>query len=97
MEQSNNKDQPAQEGEGGEEQKEGEAAAPADPPVDNVDDVGSEKAAGDVKPFGQRIIREQTIQYDFMFLCEDIRKVVPEPDWPDPDKEPLPPPLINSI
>jgi len=23
--------------------------------------------------------------------------VVPEPEWPDPDKEPLPPPLINSI
>ena len=43
------------------------------------------------------MIREQTIQYDFMFLCEDIKKVVPEPEWPDPDKEPLPPPLINSI
>jgi len=32
-----------------------------------------------------------------MFLCEDIKKVVPEPQWPDPDNEPLPPPLINSI
>ena len=58
MEQSNDKEQPAaQEGEDGEEQKEGEAAAPAE--VEKVDDVGSEKpAADDVKPFGQRIIRE---------------------------------------
>ena len=32
-----------------------------------------------------------------MFLCDDIKKVVPEPEWPDPDNEPLPPPLINSI
>ena len=23
--------------------------------------------------------------------------MVPEPEWPDPDNEPLPPPLINSI
>lgn len=23
--------------------------------------------------------------------------MVPEPEWPDADKEPLPPPLINSI
>lgn len=23
--------------------------------------------------------------------------MVPEPEWPNPDKEPLPPPLINSI
>ena len=47
--------------------------------------------------YGKRIIREQNIQYDFIFLCEDIKKVVPEPEWPDPDNEPLPPPLINSI
>lgn len=32
-----------------------------------------------------------------MFLCDDIKKVVPEPEWPDPDNEPLPPPLIQSI
>lgn len=47
--------------------------------------------------FGKRFIREQKIQYDFVFLCEDIKKIVPEPEWPDPDNEPLPAPLINSI
>ena len=47
--------------------------------------------------YGKRILREQNIQYDFAFLCEEICTVVPEPLWPDPDKEPLPPPLINSI
>ena len=32
-----------------------------------------------------------------MFLCDDIKKIVASPEWPDPDNEPLPPPLINSI
>lgn len=49
------------------------------------------------KEGGERYIREQNIQYDFDFLCRDIRKIVPEPQWPDPDNEPLPPPVINSI
>lgn len=26
-----------------------------------------------------------------------MKKIVPQPDWPDPDNEPLPPPVINSI
>jgi hydrocephalus-inducing protein len=30
-------------------------------------------------------------------MCEKICHIVPEPMWPDPDKEPLPPALINSI
>jgi len=47
--------------------------------------------------YGSRVILEQNIQYDFAFLCEEICTVVPEPMWPDPDKEPLPAPLINSI
>lgn len=30
-------------------------------------------------------------------ICEEAKKVVPEPVWPDPDKEPLPPPMIHQI
>lgn len=40
---------------------------------------------------------DQHIHYDFTFLCEKVCHIVPEPMWPDPDKEPLPPPVINSI
>ena len=47
--------------------------------------------------YGERFIKDQHIQYDFVFLCDDIKKVVPKPDWPDPDNEPLPPPVINFI
>lgn len=47
---------------------------------------------------GKRIMQEVNVEYDFTYLCEYIcRSVVPEPLWPDPDKEPLPPPLINSV
>lgn len=47
---------------------------------------------------GKRIMQEVNIEYDFTFLCEYICKsIVPEPLWPDPDKEPLPAPLINSM
>ena len=47
---------------------------------------------------GKRIMQEINIEYDFTYLCEYIcRSVVPEPLWPDPDKEALPPPLINSV
>ena len=35
------------------------------------------------------------IQYDFKYLCENSKKTVPEPLWPDPDKEPLPAPIIH--
>jgi len=47
--------------------------------------------------FGKRMVTEQPIHYDFKFLCEDVKKQVPEPMWPDPDKEPLPPPEIHQI
>ena len=30
-------------------------------------------------------------------ICEEAKKLVPEPLWPDPDKEPLPPPMIHQI
>jgi hypothetical protein len=47
--------------------------------------------------YGGRSVRDMGIHYDFTFLCEKICHIVPEPVWPDPDKEPLPPPVINSI
>lgn len=28
-------------------------------------------------------------------ICEEAKKIVPEPRWPNPDKEPLPPPVIH--
>lgn len=39
----------------------------------------------------------QFIEYDFKFLCDTARAAVPEPLWPDPDKEPLPPPVTHQI
>jgi hypothetical protein len=30
-------------------------------------------------------------------LCEIAKSVVPEPLWPDPDKEPLPAPVSHAI
>ena len=78
---------------------ESQPAEPADKPEGEAEGEGDEeaKAPKEKITYGKRIIREQNIQYDFIFLCEDIKKVVPEPEWPDPDNEPLPPPLINSI
>ena len=52
---------------------------------------------GDDAKYGFRRINEQSIHYDLLFTCEDLKKIVHEPQWPDPDNEPLPPPLINSI
>lgn len=43
------------------------------------------------------MIVDQFIHYDFKYLCENSKKQVPEPLWPDPDKEPLPPPVIHQI
>jgi hypothetical protein len=37
------------------------------------------------------------VEYDFQFLCDATRLKVPEPLWPDPDKEPLPEPVIHQI
>ena len=47
--------------------------------------------------FGTRILVEIPMQYNFRYLCERIKENVPEPIWPDPDKEPLPAPLIEQI
>lgn len=84
-----------EEAKGEEEKKEElnqEAPAEADPEAKEPAASPSEETQ-----YGDRLLREQSIQYDFAFLCEDVKKVVPEPLWPDPDNEPLPPPLINSI
>lgn len=47
--------------------------------------------------FGKRILFELPTQYNFRYLCERVKESVPEPIWPDPDKEPLPPPLVEQI
>jgi len=47
--------------------------------------------------YGKRILTPQFIEYDFKFLCETTKGIVPEPLWPDPDNEPLPPPVIHQI
>jgi hypothetical protein len=57
----------------------------------------AESVEGDEPKYGFRKINEQSIHYDLLFTCEDLKKIVHEPQWPDPDNEPLPPPLINSI
>jgi len=37
------------------------------------------------------------IAANFKLLCDGAKAKVPEPIWPDPDKEPLPPPVIHQI
>ncbi len=50
------------------------------------------------KNYGTRTCTEIKVEYNYTFLCEYVCKaVVPEPLWPDLDKEPLPPPVISSI
>lgn len=49
------------------------------------------------KHFGTRSLYEVPIQYNFRYLCEKVRENVPDTIWPDPDKEPLPPPTIQQI
>lgn len=47
--------------------------------------------------YGKRLIQEQFLQYELKFLCEESKKTVPEPMWPDPEKEPLPQPSFHQI
>ena len=44
---------------------------------------------------GKRILVPLAVEYDFTFLCERAKSVVPAPLWPDPDKEPLPPHVVH--
>ena len=80
----------------GEEEKKEEAKEEAAAEEEAEEARPAAEAAEQVQ-YGDRLLREQCIQYDFAFLCDDVKKIVPEPQWPDPDNEPLPPPLINSI
>jgi hypothetical protein len=59
--------------------------------------LNTHRSVEEVINYGGRSVRDMGIHYDFTFLCEKICHIVPEPVWPDPDKEPLPPPMINSI
>ncbi len=49
----------------------------------------------DLPMFGKRILVDLTIGPTIREICEESKKMVPEPIWPDPDKEPLPAPLIH--
>ena len=63
----------------------------------DINEVKEETAEEDIPYFGSRILYEVPMQYNFRFLWEQIKHNVPEPVWPDPDKEPLPPPIIQQI
>lgn len=57
---------------------------------------GVEEEAPKEKPYrGRRLPLEVPLQYNFRYLCEEAKRGVPEPVWPDPDKEPLPPPVTH--
>lgn len=82
-------------------QQEGEA-----PPEENKEEAEEDAAKAEAeeaeeKPaeirYGKRILIPQFVEYDFKFLCDAAKEAVPEPLWPDPDKEPLPPPIIHQI
>lgn len=75
-------------------------AEDADPEQQQDDQQNEEPKAVEEpkKEIGQRNLMEINVEYNYTFLCEHLcASVVPEPIWPDPDKEPLPPPVISSI
>jgi len=47
--------------------------------------------------YGKRILVDLAIASTIKKICESTMKIVSEPIWPDPDKEPLPAPLTHSI
>jgi len=47
--------------------------------------------------YGRRILVDLTIAHTIKNICDSAKKIVPEPIWPDPDKEPLPAPVTHSI
>lgn len=58
----------------------------------------TEKEAAPDKNWGTRSLSTINVEYNFTYLCEHIcAAIVPGPIWPDPDKEPLPAPIISSI
>ena len=62
-----------------------------------MDEDGERPLTPEKLIFGKRIIVEQFMQYELKFLCEESKKTIPEPLWPDPEKEPLPPPKFHQI
>lgn len=69
-----------------------------EPVAEEGDEVKEGEAQPDPQPtFGKRILVDQYIHYDFKYLCENSKQIIPEPLWPDPDKEPLPPPVVHQI
>lgn len=61
----------------------------------NEQEAARQEAEPSESKLGQRILVPSFIEYDFRFLCENAKTLVPEPLFPDPDKEPLPPPVIH--
>ena len=62
----------------------------------NQDDQAQEQPAANECPyFGSRILNEISMQYSFKYLWEQAKHNVPEPVWPDPDKELLSPQAIQ--
>ena len=86
----------------GEEKAPSQAEKPAEDaqPAEGEEGKEGEEEVKSVKEkikYGKRMVSEMYIHYDFKFLCEQAKKEVPEPIWPDPDKEPLPPPVTHQI
>lgn len=76
-----------------------QAEAPKEDAEGSVEGTGE---APEVKPaavvkYGKRILVPLSVEYDFKYLCDHAKLKVPEPLWPDPDKEPLPVPVIHQI
>jgi hypothetical protein len=81
-----------------------EGGEPAEPEHDQAEEAAlktgaAEDAGAKVSEHrcGRRILVPQFIEYDFKFLCDTAKAAVPEPLWPDADKEPLPPAVTHQI
>jgi len=96
------------EGEGEQENKEDVKAPEGNQDIKDVEENEKVEAEGEgnveeaQEPkesvyFGTRILYEIAMQFNFRYLCEKVKENIPEPIWPDPDKEPLPPPAIQQI
>ena len=77
-----------------------EGAASEEKPVVAEGDVAEQQLIAPVENkliYGKRILVDLAIASTIKKICESTKKVVSEPIWPDPDKEPLPAPLTHSI
>jgi hypothetical protein len=73
--------------------------ASQEPPAEDAVEEGEESVEPEdiVLVHGQRQLLPVPIAANFKLLCDGVKAKVPEPIWPDPDKEPLPPPVIHQI